>query len=229
MTMEFHSSGCSFDDRLRQTHSYAAYLLTARPDLDSTLGLLVEEDCMIVFICASSGTKMVKVEKADCLTVLAAIVEYLNDGQSKASHIIKTVALDKRATFTMKTGGGTFKDCTLGMVGYPFGRRTNIFVPKKMGGNLPVRVIKEQQIRSTTLWTEKEILDAIHQGGTYPGVVRAKFFDRHSTSKTRIGLLDTGTNFMDIDTPRKVICALYDLLEGESCCLQSSTRRLNHI
>ena len=221
MTMEFHSSGRSFDDRLRQAHSYAAYLLAARPDLDSTLGLLVEKNCMIVFICASSGTKMVKVKKADCLTVLAAIVKYLNDGQSKAraSHIIKTVAPDNRATFTMNTGGGTFKDCTLGTVGYPFGRRTNIFVPKEMSGNLPVRVIKEQRIRSTTRWTEKEILDAIHQGGTYPGVVRAKFFDQHSTSsqsKTRIGLLDTGTNFMDIDTPRKVIYALYDLLEGES-------------
>ena len=178
---------------------------------------------------------MVKVKKADCLTVLAAIVEYLNDGQPKAraSHIIKTVASDYRATFTLRTGRRTFKDCTLDTVGYPFGRRTNIFVPKEMDGNLPVRVIKEQRIISTTRWTEKEILDAIHQGGTYPGVVRAKFFDQLSTStsqsKTRIGLLDTGTNFMDIDTPRKVIYALYDLLEGEPCRLRSLTRRLNHI
>ena len=46
----------------------------------------------------------------------------------------------------------------------------------------------------------------------------AGFFDRHSTSagrsKARIGLLDKGTSFMDIDTPRKVLDAFYDL-EGE--------------
>jgi len=67
----------------------------------------------------------------------------------------------------------------------------------------------------------------------YPGVVHAKFFDQYSTStsqyKTRIGLLDTGTDFMDIDTPRKVIYALYDLLEGESCRMQLPTREFNLI
>jgi len=51
MTMEFHSSGQSFDDRLRQAQSYAAYLLAARPDLDSTFDLLVEKNCMIIYLC----------------------------------------------------------------------------------------------------------------------------------------------------------------------------------
>ena len=135
MTMEFRSSGHSFDHRLRQAHSYAAHLLAARPDLDLTLGLLVEKDCMVVFICASSGTEMVKVEKADCLTVLAALVKYLNDGQLKAraSRIIKTVAQDYRATFTLRIGMKTFKDCTLDTVDYPFGCRTNVFVTKERG------------------------------------------------------------------------------------------------
>jgi len=78
MTMEFRSSRHSFDHRLRQAHSYVAHLLAARPDLDLTLGLLIEKDCMVIFICASSGTKMVKVEKADCLTVLAAVRGHLH-------------------------------------------------------------------------------------------------------------------------------------------------------
>jgi len=102
-----------------------------------------------------------------------------------------------------------FKDCTLGTGGYPFGHRTNIFVTKEMSGDSPVRLIKEQRIRSTVQWTEKEILDTIHRSGTYPGVVQVKFFDQYSTStgqyKTRIGLLDKETNFMDIDAPWKVI------------------------
>jgi len=160
-------------------------------------------------------------------------VKYLNNGQLnvRASHIIKTVSPDGRATFTLNSGGGTFMDCTLGTGGYPFGCRTNIFITKEMSGDSLVCLIKEQWIRSTLRWTEKEILDTIHQSGTYPGVVRAKFFHQHLAStgqyKTRIGLLDTGTNFMDIETPRKVIYALYDFLEGESCHLPPSTRALN--
>jgi len=50
-----------------------------------------------------------------------------------------------------------------------------------MNGDSPVRLIKEQQIRSTVRWTEKKILDTIHQSGTYPGVVQARFFDQPST------------------------------------------------
>jgi len=235
MTVEFHSSGKSFNDRRCQAHSYAAYLLAARPDLESTLGILVEKDCMIVFICNSSGTKEIKVQKPDCPSVLATIVKYLNEGQSKAcaGSIIRTTADDHRATFTLCTSGGTFENCTLNRVGYPFGRRTNIFVTQAIDGDSPVRVIKEQRVRSTVRWTEKEILDRIHQGGAYPGVVRTKFFDQDLTSagrfKVQIGLLDKGTSFMDIDTPRKVLYALYDLLEGEPRHMRVSTRTLNHI
>jgi len=151
----------------------------------------------------------------------------LNNAAVRTSRIIKTVAPDYRATFTLRTQKKTFKDCTLGTVGYPFGRRTNKFVTKEMSGDSPVRVIKEQRIESIVRWTEEEILDMIHRSGTYPGVVRAKFFDQHLMStgqyKTRIGLLDTGTNFMDIEMPRKVIYALYDLFGGESCRMQLST------
>ena len=130
MTMEFHSSGHSLDDCLYQVYSYAVYLLTAQSDLDSTLGLLIEKNSMVIFICDSLGTKMVKVKKSKCLMVLAVIVEYLNGGQLKAcaSCIIRIVALDYRALFTLHIGRKTFKDCTLDMVGYPFGHKTNIFV-----------------------------------------------------------------------------------------------------
>ena len=68
-----------------------------------------------------------------------------------------------RAAFTLRTSRGIFKNCTLSAVGYPFGRRTNIFVTQAMSGDSPVRIIKEQRVRSTIRWTEKEILDTIHQ------------------------------------------------------------------
>lgn len=235
MTVEFHSSGKSFDVRRCQTHSYAAYLLAARPDLESTLGILVEKDCMIVFICTSSGTKEVKVQKLDCPSVLATTVKYLNKSQPKAraGRITRTMADDHRVAFTLRTNRGIFKSCTLSTVGYPFGRRTNIFVTQTMDGDSPVRVIKEQRVRSTIRWTEKEILDTIHQGGAYPGVVRTVFFDQDlisaGRSKVRIGLLDKGTSFIDIDTPRKVLYALYDLLEGEPHLMPALSRTLSHI
>ena len=235
MTVEFHSSGKSFDDHRCQAYSYAAYLLAARPDLESMLGILIEKDCMIIFICTSSGTKEVKVQKLDCPSVLATIVKHLNKGQSKdrAGRIIRTMADDHRAAFTLRTSRGIFKNCTLSTVGYPFGRRTNIFVTQAMSGDSPVRVIKEQRVRSTIQWTEKEILDTIHQGGAYPSVVRTKFFDQDlisaGRSKVRIGLLDKGTSFMDIDTPRKALYALYDLLEGEPCRMPALTQIFSHI
>jgi len=78
-----------------------------------------------------------------------------------------------------------------------------------MDGDSAVRVIKEQRVRSTILWTEKEI--------------------SAGQSKVRIGLLDKGTSFMDIDTPRKVLYALYDLLEGEPRRTPALTRTSSHI
>jgi len=235
LAIEFHSSGGSFDDRCRRAHSYAAHLLGDRPDLDSTLSILVENRCMIIFICTSSGTREVTVKESDCPSVFAAIVKYLSEGQLNtcAGDIDRTMSADNGPAFTLCTSKGTFKACELDTVGNPFGRRTNIFLTNDTNGSSPVHVIKEQTMKRRKHWREKIILNKIHQHGAYPGVVRAGFFDRHSTSvgrsKTRIGLLDTGTNFMDIDTPRKVLYALYDLLEGESHRLRSSTEALNPI
>ena len=53
---------------------------------------------------------------------------------------------------------------------------------KEIGQNSQVHVIKKQQIRSTIQWTEKEILNTIYQGGPYPSVVWATFFDQDPLS-----------------------------------------------
>jgi len=103
-----------------------------------------------------------------------------------------------------------FKNCTLNTVGHPFGRGANIFVTQAMNGDSPVRVIKEQWVRSTIRGTEKEILDTIHQGSVY------------------------GTDWIfwlrpDIGTPRKMLYALYDLLEGEPRRMPALTWTSNHI
>jgi len=112
MAIEFHTSGGSFDERCQWAHSYAAYHLGDRPDLDSTLSILVENRCMIIFICNSSGTKEVIVKESDCRTVLDAIVKYLNEGQLNtcAGDIDRTRSADNEPAFTLHTSKGTFKD-----------------------------------------------------------------------------------------------------------------------
>ena len=235
IAIEFHSSGGSFDERRQRAYSYAANLLADRPDLDSTLSILVEDHCMIIFICNSSGTKEVSIKESDCSSALRAIVKYINEGQLNtcASDIDRTMSADNGPAFTLHTSKGSFKDCELDIVGNPLSRRTNIFLTNEMNGGSPVHVIKEQTMKRRKHWKEKILLNKIHQYGAYPGVVRAGFFDRNSTSagrsKARIGLLDKGTGFMEIDTPRKVLYALYDLLEGERRGFLASTGGLNYM
>jgi len=108
------------------------------------------------------------------------------------------MSADNEPAFTLHTSKETFKDCELDAVGNPLGRKADIFLTNETNGGLPVHVIKEQTMKRDKHWKEEIILNKIYQHGVYPGVVRAGFFDRHSTSagrsKTRIGLLDTGTN-----------------------------------
>ena len=235
IAIEFHSSGGSFDERRQRAHSYAANLLADRPDLDSTLSILVEDHCMIIFICNSSGTKEVSIKESDCSSALRAIVKYINEGQLNtcASDIDRTMSADNGPAFTLHTSKGSFKDCELDIVGNPLSRRTNIFLTNEMNGGSPIHVIKEQTMKRRKHWKEKILLNKIYKHGAYPGVVRAGFFDRNSTSagrsKARIGLLDKGTGFMEIDTPRKVLYALYDLLEGERRGFLASTGGLNYM
>ena len=182
MAIEFHSSGGSFDERRQRAHSYAANLLADRQDLNSTLNILVEDCCMIVFVCNSSGTKEVSIKESDCPSVLYAIVKYLHEGQ------LNTCAHDIDRTMSADNGPALI---------YP---------------------INETNLHRYMWSRSRQWSIYIHQQGAYPAVVWAGFFDRHSTSagrsKARIGLLDKGTSFMDIDTPRKVLDAFYDL-EGE--------------
>ena len=149
IAIEFHSSGGSFDERRQRAYSYAANLLADRPDLDSTLSILVEDHCMIIFICNSSGTKEVSIKESDCSSALRAIVKYINEGQLNtcASDIDRTMSADNGPAFTLHTSKGSFKDCELDIVGNPLSRRTNIFLTNEMNGGSPVHVIKEQTMK----------------------------------------------------------------------------------
>jgi hypothetical protein len=84
MAIEFHSAGKSRGERVQQAATYALYLLEARPDLVSALGLLVEPNSLDFFFCNANGIhKLSLSNEMDYLHLLAAVMDYLHDGQGK--------------------------------------------------------------------------------------------------------------------------------------------------
>ena len=93
-------------------------------------------------------------------------------------------------------------------------------------------VIEEQYIESTRRFREWTVLEAIHKGGRFPGVVRLQSHggvknkngedicvkSQSSTKirlKPRVVLKDGGIRLMDIGTPKELLMGVYDLLESE--------------
>jgi hypothetical protein len=227
MAIEFHSAGKSYEKRWKQAITYALYLLEARPDLVSALGLLVESDSLEFFLCNAHGVwKLSLSEKEDYLPLLRAVLSYLNEGQGENcdstlsrekfnNEILFNVSVPNGSTLTRYTG------CSLRYSHDPFGRRPTVFIYDPENGVNAIRVIKDQYIRKNRRWTEKDILEKIHADDAYPAVVTMCFFGEIAKARcgdrirVRICLQDYGTDFLSLKTPREVIYALYDLLEGK--------------
>jgi hypothetical protein len=126
-------------------------------------------------------------------------------------------------TEALLSGGSLtrYESCSLRYSHDPFGLRPSVFIYDPKNDVTAIRVIKDQYIRKNRRWTEKDILAKIHAGGAYPAVVRMCFFGEITQVRygdrirVRICLQDYGTDFLSMKTPRKVIYALYDLLEGK--------------
>jgi hypothetical protein len=238
MAIEFHSAEKTPEERLSQAATYVLYLLEARPDLVSALGLLVEPKHLDFLFCNADGIKILRLsDEEHYLQVLSAVVQYLNDGQTKNldSTLSRTWCTDRfdvsvpngRTSLGDSEGELTqFKNCTLCYSRNPFGRRPNVFTTESGNQVHAIRVIKDQYIRKGRRWTEKEILDKIHTSGTYPAVVRMCFAGTIPNAgcgdriRVRMALQDYGTDFLSLKTPRDAIYALYDLLEGQ-CSIAS--------
>ncbi|XP_006456876.1 hypothetical protein AGABI2DRAFT_181316 [Agaricus bisporus var. bisporus H97] len=231
MAIEFHSAGKTHDERLKQAATYAMFLLEARPDLVSALGLLVELNSLVFFVCNAEGIKKVIVsEKEDYLPLLSAVMRYLDRGQKE--HVDPTleraqdsdlfhISFPNESTdlVTSETQPIEYPSCRLHYSHDPFGRRPNVFIYKPANDVTAIRVIKDQYIRKKRRWGEKELLEKIHKDGTYPAVVRMCLFreipraECGNRIRVRICLQDYGTDFLSLETPRDMIYALYDLLE----------------
>jgi hypothetical protein len=233
MAIGYHSSGKTHERCLKKVATYVMYLLEARPDLVSALGLLVERDHIDFFFCNVEEINRLSLSKEeDYIPLLSAVMKYLNGGQKKnldstLSRVPGTVLFDvsvPNGSTSLGAVGGpqtTYPSCSLRYAHDPFGRRPSVFIYEPKNNVAAIRVIKDQYIKKNRRWTEKDILDKIHADGTYPAVVRMCIFGKITEAtcgdriRVRICLQDYGTDFLSLKTPRDVVYAPYDLLEGK--------------
>ncbi|KAF5354189.1 hypothetical protein D9756_007164 [Leucocoprinus leucothites] len=219
---KFRSKGRTMEQCRNRTKAHAVYLLQARPDLRFVIALLVEYDSLELYTCSHLGFK--RYRPKDSAATLDAIVEYLASGQQAARDQFLTRTKDSASqsmgAFDLMECGGENKPCLDYRhlkTSHPLGCRTHIFVTSNLSGPPPL-VIKDQYKKKNRRWAEMEILKHIHKD-EFPGVVRVTFFNEYNKSpldgyvKTRIGLEDHGSTFLDLRTPREVLYAIYDLLE----------------
>jgi hypothetical protein len=238
MAIGYCPAGKSREKCLEEVISYVGYLLEARPDLVSALGLLLEPESFSLLLCNADEIKKLTVSTAeDYFPLLLAVMKYLNGGQEK--NLDATLSRESDPSlFNVAVPSGVaplggpetewtiYKSCTLCRSHVPFGRRSSVFKYQPNNDVTAIRVIKDQYISKNHRWTEKDILDKIHASGTYPAVVRMCFAGTIPEAgcgdriRVRIALQDYGTDFLSLKTPRDAIYALHDLLEGE-CSIAS--------
>ncbi|KAF7775672.1 hypothetical protein Agabi119p4_4065 [Agaricus bisporus var. burnettii] len=231
MAIKYHSAKKTREQRLEQAADYVAYLLNARPDLISALGLLVEPDSLDFFFCNVGGIyKLSLSNKVEYMPLLSAVLRYLNGRQKKnldptlvrvQGSSLFDVSFPNASTSLGVTKGQatTYPACVLHYSHKPFRCRASILIYKPATDVTAIRVIKNQYIKKHRRWDEKQILAKIHANGPYPAVVRMCFADEIMQARcgdhvrVRICLQDYGTDFLSLKTPRDMIYALYDLLE----------------
>ncbi|KAF7775674.1 hypothetical protein Agabi119p4_4067 [Agaricus bisporus var. burnettii] len=231
MAIKYHSARKTREQRLEQAADYVAYLLNARPDLISALGLLVEPDSLDFFFCNVGGIyKLSLSNKVEYMPLLSAVLRYLNGRQKKnldptlvrvQGSSLFDVSFPNASTSLGVTKGQatTYPACVLHYSHKPFRCRASILIYKPATDVTAIRVIKDQYIKKNRRWDEKQILAKIHANGSYPAVVRMCFVDEIMQARcgdhirVRVCLQDYGTDFLSLKTPRDMIYALYDLLE----------------
>jgi hypothetical protein len=239
LTGEKASAGKSANDQKLQAITYLHYLILARPDLHVAQGLLTTKS-EIMFVLGTGGvgvqTCLVKWDDKVLYQLLSAFIYrlYIPDDFADPSYI--KADFDEKtsgATYTIriKTQGAQEINCSGFNHIYarnPFSTRTHVFSNPKSGAKDGVVVIKDQLCRVGRRFNEFEILKRVHGLGRVPGVVKAncgevvatpqrlnpQSLEDEGRRKCRLGLSESGSPFISIPTPQKMLETLFDLLEG---------------
>lgn len=179
-TGELKSSHRDSRGAFAQARSYVGFLLQARPDLTTGLGIYAEEEGFKLILhnsFGSFGTKLCSWTAQADIALLCAWVWRLYEPIIPDLTIIRTIirpAADAveciPPTFDIETPDGLFQDCSIRTVGGHFGRRTIVLDTK-----IPGTVIKEQYVDPSRRYEEGQTLERIHQEGIFPGVVRVGY------------------------------------------------------
>ncbi|KIM22938.1 hypothetical protein M408DRAFT_332617 [Serendipita vermifera MAFF 305830] len=226
-TAEFASKGKSKADGLTQALTYTAYHLLARPDRVVVLGFYISHDSFILIITGASGTRCTTELSWTNVNHIQLLRDFIYRILKPSPHMVDpTITRNRDGGFDIKLNGENYSGCRLELIGRPIGRRTTIFFTQD--ANAPI--IKEQYLRDS--FSEAAIINEIHENGPIPGVIQVydhqEFQEGDSAvvcsidterkrHKVRLALKESGTPFMDIQTPYEVLVATYDLLETTRC------------
>ena len=215
-----------------QEGAYTAYHLQARPDLVSVVGIYTGERDFTLFF--SNAWRVYHTEPVEWSSkegrqlLYAWIWRLYNPEVDPCINIC--INPKGKPTFAIKTNEpGEYDELDILRVGESIGRRT--IMMRRPNPSCKV-VIEEQYIESTRRFREWTVLEAIHKGGRFPGVVRLQSHggvknkngedicvkSQSSTKirlKPRVVLKDGGIRLMDIGTPKELLMGVYDLLESE--------------
>ncbi|KAF9477173.1 hypothetical protein BDN70DRAFT_995121 [Pholiota conissans] len=237
-TIEIHSEGATRTTGPRQAMAYAYFLLQARPDRISVPGMYVDDEGVMLFLVSCTKIKRthrLKLKDAASTQLLYAFVKRMYEPHPlMVDSTIKKdrdsegrVVFDIRLNIPHSPKPVVCCGYKITNVGSSRGQRTHIFVntlnPTEVNGQ-PILVIKDQYRRRGPRFTEREVIEQIHHEGEVPGIIRivhAEEVARDDGSsvvsdqryKTRLCMMDYGLSIMELETPKEVLMAIYDLLE----------------
>ncbi|KAG9019787.1 hypothetical protein FRB90_007930 [Tulasnella sp. 427] len=229
------SRGEPKDYQKGQAISYLHHLLLARPDLYVVQGMLTSPAGVVFFLGIWSVGWNSKKLLYQLMTAFIhrlynpgdfADPSYQISGEPEQKHVKYTI------TITVDSEGQhqqiACPDFLPVYASKPFAARTHVFVNTqstvKISGN-ELRVLKDQYCEKGARFTEKSILDKVHQDGNVPGVVSAVYhtvkqlpyhIGGRRKEQHRLGMTQCGLSFMAIPTVKAMLEISYDILEDIS-------------
>ena len=204
----------------------AELLLQARPDYVSVQGISVQPESfklIVSNVCGVFCTGMLKWSEHPSSRILCAWISCLYEPTNVDPSITLNTE-DTVPTFDIQCPGVTYPGCFILHVGAAFGQRTVVF------WTADAKVAIKEQYVDASRQDEGPILNKVHHGGIFPGVVRVGWHgtmksgdgqhihvkdDNGVKEKRRLVMLDGGDSWLYAETLRDVLIATYDLLESE--------------
>lgn len=229
------------EDGQPQESSYMSLHMNARPDMPGVYGLWARPQCYQVLWSDAAGIVASPQSGWEDCSLLEAYVYSLYDPPKGHTlfdpTIIRSTVVPsdwEKARLTIK---GHLKDpylhCYWIAVGSSWGRRTNVWM-RNFEGKGPV-VIKDAYRDDNREYEEDKLLEKIHRKGIFPGVVRTlEAAEKHpkittasitekQRTKTRLVMGSYGVWLRGAKSVKDLLMAVYDIVEGSSCCSLLST------